>query len=196
MNQNQNHPGRAFRRRILPILIIAVLLISGIAAYAVLRDTTSGVKNTFTPATVSCEVVEDFSADGAKSNVVIRNKDVTTNVPALMRAKIVINWVDEAGNILAQPTANDQYSSYQTDAAWVLESDGYYYYKGIVPVGGTTAKLIDSVQPESGADHKLQVEIIAEAIQAAPAAAADEAWGRHWTGTAWEAAPAGTSAGN
>ncbi|MGV3220035.1 BsaA family SipW-dependent biofilm matrix protein [Clostridium baratii] len=63
---------------------------------------------------------------------------------------------------------------------WIEGTDGYFYYNGIVPAGGDTAYLLDSVTLSSQAnsdykDAKYDVIVHAEGIQAANGAVSD-AW--------------------
>lgn len=63
---------------------------------------------------------------------------------------------------------------------WIEGTDGYFYYNGIVPAGGDTAYLLDSVTLSFQAnsdykDAKYDVIVHAEGIQAANGAVSD-AW--------------------
>ena len=124
-----------------------------------LVDTTIKLTNTFKPGTVSAHIEEEF--DGTtKSSVKIQN---TGNVPAYLRAKVVVNWLDDNGYILANPIGVTDPAEGKIDTEnWQLLNDGYYYYKGYVAAGDSKPLFTGSVTLTEGC----QVEIIAEAIQA------------------------------
>ena len=178
------------KRPVRPLLIIAVVavLLFGSVAAAILLDTSASVKNTFIKAKVGSDVVEDTFEGEIKQNVCIKNvtgdEDNPASVPALIRAAIIVNWVDKDGNIVAKPAAADTYTIEYGDK-WVKLSDGYYYYKGFVGAGKSTEALITSAEPSENATHKLVIEIAAEAIQANPPGAAQEAWGATFDGSTW-----------
>ena len=169
-------------------LLIALVLIVTVgvgSTLAYLIDTSSDVTNTFLPSEVSCEVYETF--DGTtKSNVYIQNvkdNDGLSDTEAYIRAAIVVTWKDADGNVYGQkPVANTDYSISVNTTDWILSTtDGYYYHKSPVEPGESTSilietcKLKDGVTPPSG--YHFSVEIVAEAIQAEPADAVEEAWG-------------------
>ena len=113
------------------------------------------------------------------------------NVPALMRAKVVVNWVETVTvdgetqyNVIANPAGHTASISYNT-TNWQLLSDGYYYYKGYVAAGASTEALITEAKATAGTTYQLQVEVLAEAIQATGftddlVKAVKDAWGRSY----------------
>ena len=152
------------RKKTVLLLAMVVLILAGAVggtlAYIV---TSSGpVQNTFTPAHVTCKVVEPGFEDGTsttKKNVTIQN---TGNTSAYIRAAVVGNWVKD-GKIVAPWVDNINYSQ----SGWVKGSDGYYYYKDAVAVGQKTRNLFDSYEPGSApvADAHLEMTIVCQAIQ-------------------------------
>ena len=153
----------------------------------VLKDSTVKLENTLKVVDVSCTINETF--DGTeKKNVTVEN---TGDVPALIRAKVVVNWVDGEGNIVANPPTDHTYSiTYGSD--WLdLDNNGYYYYNGIVAKAGSTTALVTSAKQTGGDKYRLQIEIIAEAIQATgfvnpvdgTTPAAQNAWGHYYDGS-------------
>lgn len=124
-----------------------------------LEDTTIKLTNKFEPGVVTATIDEKFE-NNKKDYIKIQNSG---NVPAFLRAKLVVNWVDENGYILANPTnVTDPTAGLIDTANWQLCSDGYYYYKGYVEAGGSRDLTTGVVTLTEGC----QVEIIAEAIQA------------------------------
>ena len=161
------------------VLVVSVLvLLVGIvgASLAYLTMKTPAVKNEFAYGKVSCEVLEDF--DGTvKSNVRIKN---TGNIPAYIRARVVVTWKNENGDIYGtKPQAGD-YTLEINEAGWKTDANGYYYCTQPVAAGELTPILIKSCKPNDGRNpegYALSVEILADAIQSQPAKAVEEAWG-------------------
>lgn len=169
-----------------PVALVALLLllcctVAGTVAYLVTN--TDPVTNTFTPASVSTEVNEDF--DGiTKSNVTIKN---TGNIDAYIRAAVIVNWANDAGEISGTPVTNADYSiTYNTDANgdWFVGSDGYYYCKTSVKSEKQDAKdcwtpvLIESCTQKGTAPEgfHLQVTILADGIQSEPTSTVASVW--------------------
>ena len=148
---------------VLALLLVAASSLWGAAgAYAELKDTTSAVTETYQVAHVTCRVNPDHS---------ITN---TGDIPALIRCRVILNRVNEAGNVVPgelpeiSPTGN-----------WIVI--GYfYYYRGYVAAGAIAPAPVQ-IELSDG----LQMTIIAEAIQATPSAAAEEAWGHSFNGSDW-----------
>ena len=155
------------------LILLAVFTVSGTLAYLIV--TTDSVTNTFVPGSVTCAVEETF--DGTtKSDVKVKN---TGNVDAYIRAAVVVNWVDADGNVCAQAHTAPTISYNDTD--WTKGADGYWYYKEAVAPGALTNNLINTATSTAQADGcKLQIEIIASAIQAegTGATGAADAWGK------------------
>lgn len=169
-----------------PVALVALLLllcctVAGTLAYLV--DSTDPVTNTFTPASVSTEVNEDF--DGiTKRNVTIKN---TGNIDAYIRAAVIVNWANDAGEISGTPVTNADYSiTYNTGANgdWFVGSDGYYYCKTSVKSEKQDAKdcwtpvLIESCTQKGTAPEgfHLQVTILADGIQSEPTSTVASVW--------------------
>lgn len=174
---------RTSGRKMLMFVLLIVLFSTAatLLAFAALRDTTVKVENDFTRAEVKVKVNERFSGS-AKMNVNFTN---TGDVPAFIRVKTVVNWLDSDGNVVM--TVPDGHS-YAVDgqtvdttkltklADWTPQTagktgltDGYWYYNHIVKPGETTkafADLIVPIQP-TGSAYSLQIHFLAEAIQAA-----------------------------
>ena len=143
------------------IVLMLTIAIGGTIAYIVAN--TEPVVNTFTPGEVPITIEESFNGT-TKSNVTVAN---TGNVPAYIRAKIIVTWKDKDGNVSGTPVKSSDYSM-SIGSGWTEESDGFYYYKDKVGAQESTTNLIESCTrignpPE---DYDLSVEIIAESIQA------------------------------
>lgn len=159
-----------------PVALVALLVllcctVAGTLAYLV--DSTDPVTNTFTPASVSTEVKETFK-DGVKSDVKIKN---TGDIPAYIRAAVIINWADANGNVYGGGTpaastddgkSGDYIISFNTDD-WKQIGD-YWYCETTTAPGALTKPLIISCAKTSTATvpdgYDLQVTILADGIQA------------------------------
>lgn len=177
---NQRRPRRRKLNRSFVLLVSCLILLSGIAgSLAYLITNTTPVANTFTPGRVSCAVIEpgwENRKSTVKENVTVEN---TGNTDAFIRAAIVATWVDEAGNISATPVAADDYTL-TIGTGWTQYSDGYYYYNASVAPGGETSVLVttaSAVEGKAPAGYTLCIEILADAIQSAPAEAIGQSWG-------------------
>ncbi len=159
-------------------LILCLVLVIGLAiggTIAFLTATSGNVTNKFTPGVVTCAVDEKFE-NNVKSDVRIQN---TGNVPAYIRATVVVNYVNADGQVCALHTA--QTITMPESTKWTQSSDGFWYYADPVDPQAYTEILIKTVSPEAQADGcTLQVNIIASAIQAEGTGATTngpDAWG-------------------
>lgn len=191
---------RKFSAKKLTILVIALVVVLSAAAvgvYAALRDTTAKVTNVFGPADVTCEVNETFRGS-VKNDVSIKN---TGTVPAYIRVKFVINWLDKDGDVVmylpdeynyvaALPAAlnwtnPDMPSSVTGAGRGEYLNQGYWYFNDVVQPGESTDIILESIRtvaPPDEAAYGCQVQILAEAIQAAPNAfdQNESAWIEKW----------------
>ncbi len=141
------------------LLLSAVLLITAAVGgtMAFLSAATDAITNTFTPAEVTCDIIETFNDNGDKTDVVVKN---TGDVDAYIRVAVIANTVDENGFV----TGNFNPSQYLAGSAWIEdENDGYYYYSEAISPGESTANLLkeNSSIPLDGR----MITILAEAIQ-------------------------------
>lgn len=175
-----------------PVALVAILVllccaVAGTVAYLV--TSTGPVTNTFTPASVTTQVEEEFNGT-TKSNVRIKN---TGNIDAYIRVAVIVNWADDKGNVSGTPVKDSDYvmdlnidTGTTTNAPWFKGSDGYYYCKTAVKSVKQDTKncytpvLIKSCIKATGAQapagYDLQVTILADGIQSVPADAVQQAW--------------------
>lgn len=160
----------------LALVLTLVLSVGGTVAF--LTTASDTVTNTFTPAPVKCEVVEDHFVQGestVKTNVCVKNVGKTA---AYIRAAIIITWQDEDGNIYGRvPAPDTDYTLKINTADWTKIGDYWYCTKAGNP-NTQTAVLIESCEALASLDsYTLSVEILAQAIQAEPIDAVMAAWG-------------------
>lgn len=156
-------------------LILSLCLIFALAVgttFALLKANTAPVTNTFTAAKSGTDIVEKL--DGSqKTSIKVQN---TGTAVSYVRVKLVMNWVDENGNVSAEPV---NITPSITDN-WFLK-DGIYYYKMPVAAKDFTTNLLQADSPitepaDKPAGCHLEVTVLAESIQAAPSKAVEGAW--------------------
>ena len=168
---------RFFTRKRVLTVIAAILLLATVfaigGAFASLGDTTKVI--IVKEGAVSCEVGQDYA---------IRN---TGSVPVLMRAKIVVNWLDENGSVLALPPAGASVSV-QTSKGWThfpasaaAVDEGYWYCTGVVE-SNAKVSLISGIFSSGGS---VRITVLAEAIQSTPKEAVSDAWGMTYSNGSW-----------
>lgn len=186
-NHSEKRKRSILRDRPVVLAISVLVLILGIVGTTLgfLTDSTASIKNTFTPAKAEISVEETLT-DGVKNDVKIKNESDT--FPVFIRARVIVTWKDEAGNVA--PTAPAEGTDYtitwnlypqKNDSKWIDYLDGrYYLYTDPVAAGDSTGVLFTGCQPVDGKapeGYHLSVEIVADCIQAYPASAIYEAWG-------------------
>lgn len=156
-------------------LILSLCLIFALAAgttFALLKAHTDPVQNTFTAATSSITIEEKVTST-EKTSIQVRNTGTATSY---VRAKLVMNWVDDDNNVSATPV---NITPEITDN-WFRGSDGNYYYKTPVAPKGLADNLLKDpiTEPTEGRPDgcHLEVTVLAESIQAAPSQAVESAW--------------------
>lgn len=156
-------------------LILSLCLIFALAVgttFALLKASTAPVENTFTAAKSGTDIVEELDGNQKKS-IVVKN---TGTAVSYVRVKLVMNWVDENGNVSATPV---NITVDYDNTNW-FEQGGIYYYKMPVAANnGETTNLLQKPITEPAdkpAGCHLEVTVLAESIQAAPSKAVEGAW--------------------
>lgn len=156
-------------------LILSLCLIFALAVgttFALLKASTAPVENTFTAAKSDIKIDEDVTG-GQKKSIIVKN---TGTAVSYVRVKLVMNWVDENGNVSATPV---NITVDYDNTNW-FEQDGIYYYKMPVAPDAVTTNLLQTPITEPAdkpAGCHLEVTVLAESIQAAPSAAVQQSWG-------------------
>ena len=174
----KDHPERKRSRRIATVVLSLVLLLAlavgGTVAWLSAR--TPEVTNTFTPATVTCEVEEEFDdTTGVKTDVNVKN---TSDIDVYIRVKLVTYRTNDAGQHIG---GTAELPAFTLGENWV-EKDGYYYYTlPVAPDKTPAANLADKMTLTASYDDadggKQALDVMAEAIQSAPEEAVADAWG-------------------
>lgn len=153
---------------ILSLCLIFVLAVG--TTFALLKANTEPVTNTFTAAKSGTDIVEKL--DGSqKTSIAVKN---TGTAVSYVRVKLVMNWVDDNGNVSAEPVNITP----SITADW-FEQDGIYYYKMPVAAKDFTTNLLQTpiTQDAAPEGYHLEVTVLAESIQAAPSKAVQQSWG-------------------
>lgn len=143
---------------------------------------------TFVPAEVTCEVKESLFS-GVKSNVCVEN---TGNAAAYLRIRLVSYYVYNDNSIAGRVPS--QYPTLTLQNGWIAGADHTYYYPTPVDPDAKTGILCDpitlgTVKLADGKTVYQVLEVFAEAIQAEPVGAVQEAWNVTVSGTEITAVP-------
>lgn len=155
-------------------LLALVLCCAVGGTLAWLIDATNPLTNTFTPAQVECEVEEQFD-NNTKTNVSVQNPADEKNVTAYIRVALVPTWEDENGNAVAKPASLGDLTLSLNPTDWV-KIDSYYYCKTPVEPGSSTPVLVNSATVKTVNGYSMNLQILAEAVQAEPASAVESVW--------------------
>ena len=171
--RNVPHSSAWIRQLVLVISAVLILTAAVGGTLAYLSTNSGPIENTFTPSEVDIDIEENFpQGSTTKSDVKITNVGDTD---AYVRAMVFINW--KKGNNV-QPAKESDYVLDEGSTDWEKKGEFYYYTK-VLPVGGKTTNLIDSIEVVGTAPegYTLSVEILASAVQAVPESAVKDAWG-------------------
>ena len=153
------------------LLATAVLLTAVVGTtLAYLVDVTGSIQNIFNFGKVACEVKFDENTNTYS----VKN---TGTVPAYVRVAVIVNATDSTDPSKLTWDSGFSYSIVPDAKTWELHGK-YYYYKGEL-AAGDSVKIIEHTK--SGT----QIQILAEAIQATPDEAVQNAWKMTFDGTSW-----------
>ena len=174
MKKNDRIGGSGKKALILMVSLVAILAVSVGGVLAWLATSSNDVTNTFAPGDTEIEIEEKFE-NNDKSDVKVINKG---NIPVYIRANLVFTWKDSAGNIIEKP-ADATLTVDHGNGDWVKGSDGFWYYTKPVAVKGSTTNIINKATIEfpEGKGYKMDLEVMAQSIQAEPKGAVEGAWG-------------------
>lgn len=180
--------GGSGKKKIMLVISILLLLTAAVGVtLAILSARSEPVSNDFAYKPVTCEVEEPGWEDGntIKSNVKIKN---TSDIQVYIRAAYVVTWlveedtngdgiIDSTSVLAKKPAEGTDYTISLNENGWV-SIDGLYYCNSPIEPGDSTPVLINSLEVLAETEgYRLQVEVIAEAVQATPEDAMEEAWG-------------------
>lgn len=173
------------RRSAAVIAVAAAVALASVAVAFMLRR--AEAQGGFRMANVGCAVYEKVNgvehtaenspvAGSVKSDITAKNTGDTT---VFLRLRLSTCWVDAEGKVTGTPSALPQITLRQN---WLDGGNGLYYYALPVEPGESTAVLCEPMQlgtsvSPTGVTVYQQVTVLAEAVQALPEKAAQEAWG-------------------
>lgn len=172
------------RRSAAVIAVAAAVALASVAVAFMLRR--AEVQSNFTPAVVTCavhekvngvEVTGSAASGSVKSDITAKN---TGNTTVFLRLRLSACWVDAEGKTTGTPSVPLPKITLRQN--WLDGGDGLYYYALPVEPGESTTALCEPigmrtfVSPTGAAVYQ-QITVLAEAVQALPGKAAQEAWG-------------------
>lgn len=171
------------KRKSLLLLVSLVMLMALTVGgtLALLIADTEPVVNTFTPGSTDIKVEETFDQT-TKSNVKVTNNG---DVPVYIRVAIIPTWEDSDGDPVGVAASLsdldiDWGAEDDTEAApgnnWVKGADGFWYYTEQVAADASTEQLIESATVQTANGYHMNLQILAQSIQAEPDEAVGEAW--------------------
>ena len=172
--RNTNKSGFRWKRSGILLAAVIVLLAGAVGGtWAFLVAQSEPVQNNFTYAHVRCTIDEKFE-NGVKSDVKIQN---TGDIPAYIRARIVVTWKDTSGNVSAVPVKDTDYTITFNETDWTQQGDYWYCNTAVDATKFTPVLIMECKKTGTAPDgYDLSVEILADAIQSEPASAVTEAW--------------------
>lgn len=172
------------RRWAAVIAVAAAVTLASVAVAFMLRR--AEVQSDFTPAVVTCavhekvngvEVTGSAASGSVKSDITAKN---TGNTTVFLRLRLSACWVDGTGKVTGTPSVPLPKITLRQN--WLDGGNGLYYYAlPVEPEQSTTVlcepmRMGTSVSPTGAAVYQ-QITVLAEAVQALPEKAAQEAWG-------------------
>lgn len=164
------------RGLVLAAALALTLIFSAGGTLAWLAASTEETVNTFSPAQMEIQVKEEF--DGKiKKNVRVEN---TSETAVYIRVSLVPTWVNAAGEPVAESASLADLTITNLPAnGWVKHGNDYYYTQP-VSAGAITPKLFTSAVVKDNAAPAgctMDLQVLAQAVQAAPKDAVEAAWG-------------------
>lgn len=144
------------RIQIISIFIVILSLIGINFTYSLYADHTKELNNTFMKIKDTSIVVNETFDGDIKRDVYFT---INSDVPSYIKVKLIFNYLDEEGNVLAiKPKENIDYSL-SLNTAW-LYKDGYYYLNDAL-TNKDLPILIYELKPLKH-DHKLSLDILVQ----------------------------------
>lgn len=168
---------RSFKMNKVTVMVASLVLlftfvIGGTLAW--LADTTEPVVNVFEPVEVKTEIQETVN-NTEKTDIYFTNPG---EIPVYIRATVAVYWT-KGNDVVAKPSDGSVTFS-ALGAGWIQKGDIYYYNEPVEEAGsGTnaTSVLFESIKAVVPEGYAVKIDIHAEAIQAEPITAVQQAWG-------------------
>lgn len=164
------------RGLVLAAALALTLIFSAGGTLAWLAASTEETVNTFSPAQMEIQVKEEFDGETKEHVKVVNNSETAVYI----RVALVPTWVNADGQPVAQSASLGDLDFVNLPASnWVKNGD-YYYYTQPVSAGAITPELFTSAVVKDGAAPAgctMELQVLAQAIQATPKDAVIAAWG-------------------
>ena len=164
------------KKILLPVIAVTAVLAVGLTLAFMFRKT-EPIQNDFEPAEVSCSVEEEF-ANLQKTSIKVRND---SNIACYLRVRLVSYWQNGNGEIVGKASVMPAVDF--DGANWLAdrENDTYYYKTAVEPGKQTEHNLLKTTivlaeDTFNGETVYQVVQVFAEAIQAEPKKAVQNAW--------------------
>lgn len=162
------------RGLVLAAALALTLIFSAGGTLAWLAAGTEETVNTFSPAQMEITVDETFNGVTKEHVKVVNNSETAVYI----RVALVPTWVNAAGEPMAQSASLDDLSFTSFPGNGWKEQGGYYYCLSPVPVDGITPELLGTAKVKTApAGCTMDLQVLAQAVQATPKDAVEAAWG-------------------
>lgn len=162
------------RGLVLAAALALTLIFSAGGTLAWLAAGTEDTVNTFSPAQMKIQVKEEFDGE-IKKNVRVENNSETA---VYIRVSLVPTWVNAAGEPVAESASLADLTITNLPANGWVKHGNYYYYTQPVSAGGITPELLGTAKVKTApAGCTMDLQVLAQAVQAAPKDAVEAAWG-------------------
>lgn len=165
------------RGLVLAAALALTLIFSAGGTLAWLAASTEETVNTFSPAQMKITVDETFNGVTKEHVKVVNNSETAVYI----RVALVPTWVDETTHEpVAKSASLDDLTFTNLPASDWVKHGNYYYYTQPVSAGAITPELFTSAVVKDNAAPAgctMDLQVLAQAVQATPKDAVKAAWG-------------------
>lgn len=162
------------RGLVLAAALALTLIFSAGGTLAWLAASTEDTVNTFSPAQMEITVDETFNGVTKEHVKVVNNSETAVYI----RVSLVPTWVNAAGEPVAESASLADLTITNLPANGWVKHGNYYYYTQPVPAGGITPELLGTAKVKTApAGCIMDLQVLAQAVQATPKDAVEAAWG-------------------
>lgn len=162
------------RGLVLAAALALTLIFSAGGTLAWLAAGTEDTVNTFSPAQMKITVDETFNGVTKEHVKVVNNSETAVYI----RVALVPTWVNAAGEPVAESASLADLTITNLPANGWVKHGNYYYYTQPVSAGGITPELLGTAKVKTApAGCTMDLQVLAQAVQAAPKDAVEAAWG-------------------
>lgn len=135
------------------LLIVLIIAVVGIGTtYAYLTSSTNNLENTFTVGKIETEIEENPEIQGSNIKKDPSVKNIGSN-DCIIRMRVTVS-----PKVIADYLSQNNGINYKTESWRYNNSDGFWYYLGIVSPGKATDPLFTEVNDLLDADGKIKEE--------------------------------------